>query len=157
MVSDSSSSSSSTLLGDLIVKPLQSCFLGREEGKDSVLFPFEADRVKKSESNSELPSVVESSADYSNISSSDSRDSSEMNVGTLDNVAHVPPVVDTTSESVASDALTTEVSDEDDLEEKKEKAYSFLIFRMSYLFVTLVIMLADGLQGKQRTCSVLLV
>lgn len=33
-------------------------------------------------------------------------------------------------------------------EDGKKEGPSFLLFRMSYLFVTLVVMLADGLQGK---------
>lgn len=34
--------------------------------------------------------------------------------------------------------------------ETSDKALSFLTFRLSYLFVTLVVMLADGLQGKRK-------
>jgi hypothetical protein len=33
--------------------------------------------------------------------------------------------------------------------ETSDKGYSFLMFRLSYLFVTLVVMLADGLQGEK--------
>jgi hypothetical protein len=36
--------------------------------------------------------------------------------------------------------------------ETSDKGYSFLMFRLSYLFVTLVVMLADGLQGTESCC-----
>jgi hypothetical protein len=35
--------------------------------------------------------------------------------------------------------------------ETSDKGYSFLTFRLSYLFVTLVVMLADGLQGESNS------
>jgi hypothetical protein len=47
-----------------------------------------------------------------------------------------------TDSSVTSDVLESEYDFE-----TSDKAYSFLVFRLSYLFVTLVVMLADGLQG----------
>lgn len=52
-----------------------------------------------------------------------------------------------TDSSVASDVLESEYDFE-----TSDKAYSFLTFRLSYLFVTLVVMLADGLQGADLRC-----
>lgn len=45
---------------------------------------------------------------------------------------------------VADDILESEI-------DQRNQGLSFLLFRMSYLFVTLVVMLADGLQGKILT------
>ena len=41
-----------------------------------------------------------------------------------------------------------EILEDDDLDFEPEKNGSFFLFRMSYLFVTLVVMLADGMQGE---------
>jgi hypothetical protein len=49
----------------------------------------------------------------------------------------------TTVSSMTSENLESEYDFD-----TSDKAYSFLTFRMSYLFVTLVVMLADGLQGQ---------
>lgn len=54
-------------------------------------------------------------------------------------------------ESVLSDSsgLVTETTSSDSVSsDSPENNSSFLMFRLSYLIVTLVIMLADGLQGK---------
>ena len=37
----------------------------------------------------------------------------------------------------------------------KEDQASFLSLRITYLIVTLVVMLADGLQGKEKNCRLL--
>lgn len=51
-------------------------------------------------------------------------------------------------ESLATDSsVTSDVVESEYDFETSDKAYSFLVFRLSYLFVTLVVMLADGLQG----------
>jgi hypothetical protein len=52
-----------------------------------------------------------------------------------------------TATATSADTLSSEAS-EDNFEPKDGDSYSFFLFRMSYLIVTFVIMLADGLQGK---------
>eukprot|EP00934_Nitzschia_sp_Nitz4_P003901 Nitzschia sp. Nitz4//scaffold283_size24287//416//2234//NITZ4_008400-RA/size24287-augustus-gene-0.27-mRNA-1//1//CDS//3329545639//3891//frame0 len=59
----------------------------------------------------------------------------------------VPSDLSVTSVTESSRCQNSETSDELDDDGKKEKAASFMWFRLSYLFVTLVVMLADGLQG----------
>ena len=53
------------------------------------------------------------------------------------------------SESVTASESTGHLSAEA-AELSEETGYSFSLFRLNYLVVTLVIMLADGLQGKQN-------
>ena len=53
------------------------------------------------------------------------------------------------SESVTASESTGHLSAEA-AELSEETGYSFSLFRLNYLVVTLVIMLADGLQGKQK-------
>lgn len=59
-----------------------------------------------------------------------------------------------TETATSNDTLSSEPSEEN-FEPKEEEVYSFFLFRMSYLIVTLVIMLADGLQGKSSPCQAL--
>lgn len=62
----------------------------------------------------------------------------------------VPNVVDSyTDSSILSDTFGSDF----DFDTSNEKAHSFLTFRLSYLFVTLVVMLADGLQGTLNCCT----
>lgn len=57
----------------------------------------------------------------------------------------IPSSVDQQSESIISEASLG--SETEDLDFDSQPLSSFFLFRMSYLFVTLVVMLADGLQG----------
>lgn len=59
------------------------------------------------------------------------------------------PKVLMSSEVCASEPSSIGSVDEFDFEQKQADS-SFFLFRMSYLFVTFVIMLADGLQGKDE-------
>jgi hypothetical protein len=52
-----------------------------------------------------------------------------------------------TATATSADTLSSEPS-EDNFDAKDGDNYSFFLFRMSYLIVTFVIMLSDGLQGK---------
>jgi hypothetical protein len=52
-----------------------------------------------------------------------------------------------TATATSADTFSSEAF-EDNFEPKDGNNYSFFLFRMSYLIVTFVIMLADGLQGK---------
>lgn len=68
----------------------------------------------------------------------------------------IPSSVEQQNESFISEAsLGSEV--EEDLEFDSQNGSPFFVFRMSYLFVTLVVMLADGLQGMFFCVSVNLV
>jgi hypothetical protein len=118
----------------LLFGTLDSCFGGTEAtSKHSIVYQRASSEVSTSSS---LQSESEGSAEHTAIHCKGYPSSSE-----------VPPLVDTTvAESIASDYVNSEDGDEE-LETLKAKRYPFLIFRLSYLFVTLVIMLADGLQG----------
>ena len=145
-----------------LMGPLQSFLFGREEKKRPAISRdadpchdanpcHDATNEKRKD---KLPSsvVIGSTTDTSTSSLISERDISRS--------IEPPFMVETPPESVVSDNLCYEVSSEvsssevtesDDFEATKDdKPFSFLIFRLSYLFVTLVIMLADGLQGKYR-------
>jgi len=142
-----------------LMGPLQSFLFGREEKKRPAISRdadpchdanpcHDATNEKRKD---KLPSsvVIGSTTDTSTSSLISERDISRS--------IEPPFMVETPPESVVSDNLCYEVSSEvsssevtesDDFEATKDdKPFSFLIFRLSYLFVTLVIMLADGLQG----------
>lgn len=55
---------------------------------------------------------------------------------------------DLDSSNLSSNSDNSNLDSEYDYE-TSDKAFSFLTFRLSYLFVTLVVMLADGLQGTK--------
>ena len=60
--------------------------------------------------------------------------------------------VDASSSSVSESVTASESTDHlsaEAAELSEETGYSFSLFRLNYLVVTLVIMLADGLQGKK--------
>jgi hypothetical protein len=66
------------------------------------------------------------------------------------NISYTCTTVSSNTSNI-SDNLDSEYDyDGDDETTPAEKRRSFLTFRLSYLFVTLVVMLADGLQGKEK-------
>lgn len=154
-LSDSKKSGDSFLLRTLIPKPLQQCISGveRDKTQHTMLTP---DRKQVGSF-----SVPESCSD-SDLSSSCAgvSDTDLKNPNTSCTCARVAvePYVDDTSDTgplnVSYNTCTTVSSNSDssnlDSEydyETSDNGYSFLTFRLSYLFVTLVVMLADGLQG----------
>lgn len=66
----------------------------------------------------------------------------------MKSVSGLPPELE--SETQNSSQESTSVEDDDsqyDIDEETRGPTSFLAFRLNFLFVTLVVMLADGLQG----------
>ena len=156
-VADNKESGGSFLLRTLIPKPLRKCMAGAEKEmtQNALLTP----RRK----NSEKVPVLQSSCSESDLSSSCARlsdtDLKNNNTGCSSARVAGEPCADDTSDvgplNVSYNTCTTVSSNSDssnlDSEydyETSDNAISFLTFRLSYLFVTLVVMLADGLQGK---------
>jgi hypothetical protein len=131
---------SSSSFGEMISRPLQACFLGDEVRKDSGIMTRVEHHSREYGPSSQASTVAGSSMDSDEFYDA-------KGTPTATNTP-VPPVVETTAESVVSDSLGSDVS-EDEFEMKNQNPYSFTLFRLSYLIVTLVIMLADGLQGKR--------
>lgn len=133
---------SSSSFGKMISRPLQACFLGDEVRKDSGIMTCVEHHSREYPPSSQASTVAGSSMD-----SDEFYDAKGTPTATD---APVPPVVETMAESVVSDSFFSDVSEEDEFEMKNQNPYSFTLFRLSYLIVTLVIMLADGLQGKEQ-------
>jgi hypothetical protein len=70
------------------------------------------------------------------------------------NISYTCTTVSSNTSNI-SDNLDSEYDYDGDDETPAEKRLSFLTFRLSYLFVTLVVMLADGLQGKENENEIL--
>jgi hypothetical protein len=90
---------------------------------------------------SQAPTVVGSVSDRS----VDSDIMEQENGKTSECCEEIPSSVDHQNESFISEASLG--SETEDLDFDSQPLSSFFMFRMSYLFVTLVVMLADGLQG----------
>jgi MFS family permease len=156
-VDDNKESGGLFLLRTLIPNPLRQCISGveRDMTQKNLLTP----QGKKS--NTEP--VLQSSCSESDLSSSCPRlsdtDLKNNNTSCSSAQVAVAPYLDDTSvpgplnvsyntcTTVSSNSDTSNLDSEYDYE-TSDNAYSFLTFRLSYLFVTLVVMLADGLQGK---------
>lgn len=130
-------------LRSLVPKLLRQCFSGVE--RDMTQRKLKTSNRKKDQ--------TPVSCSNSELSSSCDRPS---NVELRMNDPFVDDNSDVTNLNVSYNTATTVSSNSDssnlDSEydfETSDKAFSFLKFRLSYLFVTLVVMLADGLQGKQ--------
>ena len=69
----------------------------------------------------------------------------------MGNIPKATALVERETELTASEtsSITSSVPDDDavSLEQVEEPSSSFMLFRINYVFVTLAIMLADGLQG----------
>jgi hypothetical protein len=95
---------------------------------------------------SQTPTVTGSLSDQS-------FDSEHIKSANVHIAKNVPTSVEEPQEQsfMCESSLGSEVEVTDDIlecdNEQGDKGASFLLFRMSYLFVTLVVMLADGLQG----------
>ena len=93
--------------------------------------------------------VIESSSD-SDLSSTCARLSDgDVKNNDVDDTSDATPlhVSYNTCTTVSSNSDSSNLDSEYNYE-TSDNAFSFLTFRLSYLFVTLVVMLADGLQGK---------
>ena len=149
----------SFLLSKFIPQPLRQCISGQEHDKtqNMVITP------KQEDADGSMP-LTKSCSDFS---SSSSHSIPNKGLETCDNndacckvftddpsEASAPLNVSyNTCTTVSSDSDSTNIYSECDFE-SCDNGVSFLTFRLSYLFVTLVVMLADGLQGKNFTDTV---
>lgn len=136
----------------LIPKSLRQCIAGEEKDmtQDMLLTP------KKNEP--DTPTVAETISDANSDANSASSSTQLSDTDSQNDKAAHPDVDDTSEEgplnnSVTCTTVSSSGSDSSNLDseydyETSDNAFSFLTFRLSYLFVTLVVMLADGLQGK---------
>lgn len=125
-------------LHEYLLQPFRSCLSSdSEEDKNSSLFVTHKTPCTLSPPPSRSPTVADSVS--GSVSSDAPGDGNEETVPFT--------VLEEQESSFISEASLGSEVVEDDLDFASEKG-SFFTFRMSYLFVTLVIMLADGLQGK---------
>jgi hypothetical protein len=163
-----SSSSKSFLFSNLLPVPLRNCLSGQEpKRKGSIIIEEETSSsslfdsvpmLRRSVCSNESVIVNDKGDAINNNTNSNikSQDISSRNTSTAlgagpsgecqsvsDDIHNVTMGSYTTVSSLTSENMESEYDFE-----TSDKAYSFLSFRLSYLFVTLVVMLADGLQGK---------
>jgi len=162
-----SDNSNSFLLSKFLPKPLRQCLSGQESNKTQKMILTSTDTntdtdtvpVPKSCSDSDLSSAYAQITDIEIKNKSKSYSSAAAarvaagNEPYADDTsdADAPLTVSYNTCTTVSSNTSSNMSDNLDSEydyETSDKAYSFLKFRLSYLFVTLVVMLADGLQGK---------
>ena len=160
LVADGNESGASFLLRTLIPQSLRQCISGKERDmtQNAMQTPKRKDSgsltIRESCSDSDLSTAC------ARLSDTDLKNNNTSCSSTPVPVASGPFVVDDTSDAgplnVSYNTCTTVSSNSDssnlDSEydyETSDNAFSFLTFRLSYLFVTLVVMLADGLQGKE--------
>lgn len=123
-----------------ITLPFQSCLAGvPEKRKSSGFLATHETAIVHSLPPSRAPTVSGSVSEHSLSSDNPEDANSEKSVPFS--------VVQEHDSSFVSEASLGSQAVEDDLDLDPDKG-SFFLFRMSYLFVTLVVMLADGLQGK---------
>lgn len=147
-------SGNSFLFRALLPKALRQCISGdeRDRTQNTLITP----KCTKPEVQQSLDVCVESNLSSVSARGSDSDPKNKL-VCTSAQVS-VEPCVDDTSDSgalnvsyytcttVSSNSDSSNLDSEYDYD-TSDNAFSFLSFRLSYLFVTLVVMLADGLQG----------
>jgi hypothetical protein len=133
-------------LHEYMLQPFRSCLTGDNEENNSSFTLTNERSCLQSPPPSRSPTVAGSISDNS-TSFETPEDGSETSV---------PLTVTQEQESshISEASLGSQVI-EDDLDNEPDKR-SFFMFRMSYLFVTLVVMLADGLQGESSVASLLL-
>ena len=140
-------------LRTILPKPLRQCLSGMEDDRRQSSFITPTDEtitLTKFDSSGDIDCSLPYT-DIPNIKINKINCASACNVDSDDALsdADSPHNLSYTCTTVSSN--TSNISDNLDSEydyETSDKAYSFLTFRISYLFVTLVVMLADGLQGK---------
>jgi len=154
---DAEGASDTFRLSTFLPKPLRQCLSGLESDKTqkTMITPTsDTVPVPKSCSDSDM------SMSYTQITDIEIKN----NNNSCSSAKVAGPYADDTSDADAPlnvsyntcttvSSNTSNMSDNLDSEydyETSDKAYSFLTFRLSYLFVTLVVMLADGLQGKDN-------
>jgi hypothetical protein len=129
-------------LHEYLLLPFQTCLTGGSEQKESSFTLTHETSTLQSPPPSRSPTVSGSVSDNS-TSSETPEDGNETSVPKT--------VLQEQESSFISEASLGSQAVEDDLDHEPEKG-SFFLFRMSYLFVTLVVMLADGMQGECGVC-----
>lgn len=128
-------------LHEYMLNPFRSCMSSGDEGDHSTFPSMQDASSLGTPPGSQAPTVVGSVSDRSvdsDIMESENGKPSKC-------YEEIPSSVDQQSESFISEASLG--SESEDLDFDSQPLSSFFLFRMSYLFVTLVVMLADGLQG----------
>ncbi len=136
-------------LHEYMRNPFRSCMAASEE-EDNSQYPLLHDVSQETSCfltppGSQAPTVVGSVSDHSIDSGILDRE----NETKSESYEEVPSSVDQQTESFVSEASLGS-DQEEDLDFEPQNTSSFFMFRMSYLFVTTVVMLADGLQGMIR-------
>jgi hypothetical protein len=147
-----SSEKSSFLLIDLLPVPLRNCLSGQEPHSKRSIFTEDAPSISipmlRASVCSDESVVMNSKGGAGHNNNQKHRDVFSTTgecQSVSDDIHNVTMGSYTTVSSLTSENLESEYDFE-----TSDKAYSFLSFRLSYLFVTLVVMLADGLQGESR-------
>eukprot|EP00534_Pseudo-nitzschia_fraudulenta_P007556 CAMPEP_0201147366 /NCGR_PEP_ID=MMETSP0851-20130426/8917_1 /ASSEMBLY_ACC=CAM_ASM_000631 /TAXON_ID=183588 /ORGANISM="Pseudo-nitzschia fraudulenta, Strain WWA7" /LENGTH=630 /DNA_ID=CAMNT_0047423173 /DNA_START=250 /DNA_END=2142 /DNA_ORIENTATION=+ len=153
-VGGNTGSSESSFLSTLIPEPFRNCLSGHESDKtqNMILTPQEESAplpASKPCCDCDLSSSCDRAPDNelkkNSASCAEARGAVEAYVD--DNSAEGPLNVSfNTCTTVSSNSDSSNLDSEYEYE-TSDKGFSFLTFRLSYLFVTLVVMLADGLQG----------
>ena len=153
---DSDGTGEWSLFKALIPKTLRQCIIGEEkdltqnmvlvpagEKDDTPQLPQSCNNVYSSSS---CPRVSETDMKNNVTSSSSAGVAAESDVDDTSDTGLLNVSYNTCT-TVSSNSDASNLDSEYDYE-TSDNAFSFLTFRLSYLFVTLVVMLADGLQGK---------
>eukprot|EP00428_Durinskia_dybowskii_P075548 CAMPEP_0170417076 /NCGR_PEP_ID=MMETSP0117_2-20130122/33502_1 /TAXON_ID=400756 /ORGANISM="Durinskia baltica, Strain CSIRO CS-38" /LENGTH=151 /DNA_ID=CAMNT_0010675195 /DNA_START=169 /DNA_END=620 /DNA_ORIENTATION=- len=129
-------------LHEYMLNPFRACMSsGSGDEGDLSTFPSMEVSCSGTPPGSQAPTVVGSVSDRS----VDSDIIEQENGKPSECYEKIPSSVDQQNESFISEASLG--SETEDLDFDAQSLSSFFMFRMSYLFVTLVVMLADGLQG----------
>lgn len=155
VVENANDSGEPSLFRTLIPKPLRKCIIGEERdltqnmvlapvrGKGDTL-PFQQS-CSNSEPSSSCTSVSETNVKINATNYSSARLAVEADVDDTSDTGLLNVSYNTCT-TVSSNSDSSNLDSEYDYE-ASENEFSFLTFRLSYLLVTLVVMLADGLQG----------
>mmetsp|Transcript_3275 Transcript_3275/g.8790 ORF Transcript_3275/g.8790 Transcript_3275/m.8790 type:complete len:639 (-) Transcript_3275:123-2039(-) len=155
LVKKNDDSGESSLFSKLVPKPLRQCIIGEERHSRQNLVIAPVEENDDTLSFAKPYGSIDLSSSCARVSETDAKNN---NASCSSTGVAVESDVDDTSDTgllnVSYNTCTTVSSNSDasnlDSEydyETSDNAFSFLTFRLSYLFVTLVVMLADGLQG----------
>ena len=153
---NSNESAESSFLTTLIPKPLRQCIIGVERdltqnvvlaqvGGNGDVLPVSQSCIR-SDLLSSCGQVPETDAKNKPTSCVSARVAVESDVDDTSDTGLLNVSYNTCT-TVSSNSDSSNLDSEYDYE-TSDNEFSFLTFRLSYLFVTLVVMLADGLQGK---------
>ena len=131
----------------ILPSPLRQCIKGGERDMtQNVLQTPEREQFQKNPASYNESEYSTSCAPKADLFADDTSELPSLNVSYN---ACTEVSTDLDSSNLSSNSDSSNLDSEYDYE-TSDKARSFLTFRLSYLFVTLVVMLADGLQGKKN-------